>query len=103
MKTFTLRMPENLRDKLKKIVKEKGLTLNSLILQILWDWINYLEKERGEKMEQGTIAINDIQNGKKTAYTVKDSSVRGCTTKSAQDVQIGDEVVINNYFVKVVE
>ena len=33
-----IRVPKELKDMLKRIGKAKGITLNQLILQILWDW-----------------------------------------------------------------
>ena len=39
----TLRIPEELLDGLKEIAQRKGQTLNGLIRDILWDW---LERER---------------------------------------------------------
>ena len=40
---FLLNIPEELKTSLREIAKERGLTLNGLIRNILWDW---LEKER---------------------------------------------------------
>lgn len=39
-KIMTIRPPENLRIKLRRCSKQMGLTLNSLIIQILWEWVN---------------------------------------------------------------
>ena len=36
-------------------------------------------------------------------YTVKDNSPRGVVTKSVDDIKVGDEVVLNNHFVRVTE
>ena len=33
---FTIRVPIELKEKLKKISEEKGLTINSIIVQALW-------------------------------------------------------------------
>ena len=35
---FTFRIPQKLMIMLKEEAKEKGMSLNALILQILWDW-----------------------------------------------------------------
>lgn len=35
---FTLRLPKDLYGTLKNIAAEKGVSVNSVILQILWDW-----------------------------------------------------------------
>lgn len=40
IKTFTLRYPEELKAKLLPYVKQRGGTMNGLILTILWDWLN---------------------------------------------------------------
>ena len=42
----TLRMPKKLSNILKEFAREEGHTLNSLILQILWDWV---KKQRRDK------------------------------------------------------
>jgi len=36
---MTIRPPENLRASLKKAANKRGLTVNALVLQILWDWL----------------------------------------------------------------
>lgn len=36
---FTFRLPKPLLEKLKKEAETKGVSLNSLILEILWQWI----------------------------------------------------------------
>lgn len=36
---FTLRLPEALLDLIGKEAMKKGVSLNALILQILWDWV----------------------------------------------------------------
>jgi hypothetical protein len=50
-----------------------------------------------------TITINDLRKTGVESWSVKDNSVRGCTTKSTNDVCVGDKVVINNYFTEVIE
>lgn len=37
---FTLRIPKELKVKLESQRKQMGVSLNSLVLQILWDWKN---------------------------------------------------------------
>ncbi|MBR0283458.1 MAG: toxin-antitoxin system HicB family antitoxin [Oscillibacter sp.] len=37
MKTTTIRLPEALHSQLKTLAKTKGLTLNALIIQTLWN------------------------------------------------------------------
>ena len=34
----TFRPPDELRQRLKGAAKKKGITMNALILQILWSW-----------------------------------------------------------------
>lgn len=36
--TMTLRTPKQLNDLIKSVAKQKGITKNALILQILWQW-----------------------------------------------------------------
>jgi hypothetical protein len=47
--------------------------------------------------------INEIKNGTVETYTVKDNSVRGCSTKSKNDVIVGDMVCINDHFEEVTD
>jgi predicted HicB family RNase H-like nuclease len=35
-----LRPPEELKRELKNIAEKRGLTLNSLAIQIFWEWVN---------------------------------------------------------------
>ena len=37
-KIMTIRPPEWLQDTLRAMAKKRGLTVNALVLQILWDW-----------------------------------------------------------------
>lgn len=37
-KRFTFRLPGSLFDNLKKEADKQGLSLNAMILQILWEW-----------------------------------------------------------------
>ncbi len=45
-KIMTVRPPEKLHNLLKQSAKNRGLTLNALILQILWE---FLEKEQTDR------------------------------------------------------
>lgn len=47
IKTFTLRYPEELKAELMRYVKQRGGTMNGLILTILWDWVK-AQRENGE-------------------------------------------------------
>lgn len=38
-KRFTFRLPDSLFEKLKNKADKQGLSLNAMILQILWDWM----------------------------------------------------------------
>lgn len=46
MTRFLINTTEELKNSLTYIAKERGQTLNGLIRQILWEW---LEKEQGGK------------------------------------------------------
>ncbi|OFV71532.1 toxin-antitoxin system HicB family antitoxin [Acetobacterium wieringae] len=39
-KIMTIRPTDELHNKLKVIAKQRGLTMNALVLSILWEWIN---------------------------------------------------------------
>ena len=41
----TFRPPEALRLKLKSIADKRGITMNALLLQILWDWLKENEQD----------------------------------------------------------
>lgn len=43
---FTLRLPGELFNQLKLKSENIGVSLNALILQILWDWVKEQEGER---------------------------------------------------------
>lgn len=52
-----------------------------------------------------TITMNEIQemiNQGITTFSKKDDSPRGCKTVSADTVQPGDKILIDNYFTLVV-
>ena len=48
------------------------------------------------------ISINTLKEMNVSTFSKKDNSVRGCTTVSKNEIQIGDEVVIDNYFTLVI-
>ena len=37
---MSIRPPDEIREKLKAYAKKKGYTVNHLVTQILWDWVN---------------------------------------------------------------
>ena len=41
----TFRPPEALHLKLKRIADKRGITMNALLLQILWDWLKENEQD----------------------------------------------------------
>lgn len=47
IKTFTLRYPEELKAELMRYVKQRGGTMNGLILTILWGWVK-AQHENGD-------------------------------------------------------
>ncbi len=49
-----------------------------------------------------TITISELRATGTETWSVKDKSVRGITTKYTSEVQIGDKVVIDNYFTLVI-
>ena len=50
-----------------------------------------------------TITMSALKAKGVSTWSVKDNSVRGITTKYISDVQIGDKVVIDDYFTEIIE
>ena len=53
-----------------------------------------------------TITMKEVQTKIKngvTTFSKKDNSPRGCSTVSASEIKVGDEIVIDNYFTIVVD
>ena len=50
-----------------------------------------------------TITMSELKATGTQSWTVKDNSVRGATTKYISEIQIGDKVVINDYFTEIIE
>lgn len=50
-----------------------------------------------------TITIGELKAMGVGTWSVKDNSVRGCTTKCTSEVKVGDKVVIDNHFTLVIE
>ncbi len=48
-KRFTFRLPGSLFDNLKKEADKQGLSLNAMILQILWEWVKKRKLESGKE------------------------------------------------------
>ena len=46
IKTFTLRYPEEMRNRLMVQVGRRGGTLNGLLLTIIWEWLAAQEAKR---------------------------------------------------------
>lgn len=44
-----IRAPEALKQELQKYAKKIGITMNALILQILWDWLGNKGGKAGKK------------------------------------------------------
>lgn len=57
-------------------------------------------------MSKHTITMKEIQNminNGITTFSKKDDSPRGCKTVAATEIQMGDKVVIDNYFTLITE
>lgn len=52
---------------------------------------------------QETISLIEILISPTRTYSVKDNSVRGYITKDKDSIRIGDEVILKNHFVLVIE
>lgn len=50
-----------------------------------------------------TITMREIQENKCDTYMKKDNSVRGCSCVTKNTLQVGDKVVIDNYFTEIIE
>lgn len=46
---MTVRAPEELQSELKQIAAKRGFTRNALILQILQEWLERKQKEKGHE------------------------------------------------------
>ena len=44
---FTLRLPNNLIECLRKEANKQGVSINALILNILWEWVEKNSKNKG--------------------------------------------------------
>ena len=44
-KRFTFRMPKELHNELEKEARKQGTSINALILQILWEWVEDNEQK----------------------------------------------------------
>lgn len=56
--------------------------------------------------QKHTITMEEIQNlinNGCSTFSLKDNSVRGFSTVCADQVKVGDEVIINNYFKEIIE
>lgn len=53
MVRFLISTPETMRNELKEIAKEHGQTLNGLIRQILWEWVENQGKQDKETKYAG--------------------------------------------------
>lgn len=54
-------------------------------------------------MEKHTITLSELKAMNISTFSKKDNSPRGIETVSVNEIQIGDEVVIDNYFHLVTE
>ena len=52
MRRFTFRMPKELNVLIKNASAKKGVSVNALILQILWEWLKNKTKQE-EKWKKG--------------------------------------------------
>lgn len=46
---FTLRINKNLKEQLEKTGNKMGISLNSLVVQILWDWVESRDTSNTKK------------------------------------------------------
>lgn len=52
-------------------------------------------------MNRHTITLSALDTS--ITYSVKDDSVRGCHTEQGENIEIGDKILIDNYFHEVIE
>ena len=53
--------------------------------------------------KQREISIEELKKSNVSTWSKKDNSPRGCKTVLIDEIQVGDEVVIDNYFTLVTE
>ena len=53
--------------------------------------------------KQREISIKELREMNVSTWSKKDNSPRGCKTVSINEIEIGDMVLVNNYFALVVE
>ena len=53
--------------------------------------------------KQREISINELRKMNVSQWSIKDDSPRGCKTVSIHEIQIGDKILIDNYFTLVTE
>ncbi len=53
-------------------------------------------------MSKHEITMKELQAMNCNTFSRKNNSPRGCETVSIDELHLGDEVVINNYFTKIV-
>ncbi len=51
---MTVRATDELRENLKDQARERGLTRNALILQILWEWVENRKQEETSEAKGGS-------------------------------------------------
>ena len=49
---FTLRLTEELKGQLDEIRKRMGISLNALVVQILWDWTEKQKENKNSRSER---------------------------------------------------
>lgn len=50
MGQVSLRLPDNLKDVVRRHARDKGVSLNAFILQLLWDWFEFNKIEEKEQV-----------------------------------------------------
>ncbi len=56
-----------------------------------------------QTMAKHEITMKEVQEKNCDTFMKKDNSVRGCSCVMKSTLQVGDEVVIDNYFTEIVE
>ncbi len=49
---FTLRLTKELKNKLDERRKHMGISLNALVVQILWNWVKHQEEDSGTENQR---------------------------------------------------
>ena len=91
---FTLRLPNNLIEDLKNQANRQGISINALILNILWEWV--------EKNIENWKGDDDVENKINIKIDIDDDKLDDIIKKANQFVELLKEAsqVLDSLFNK---